>query len=263
MYLTDLTDVLRAVELAVVEVAGWQIRGRRDGEQMDGVKSIICHHTAGPATGDTPSLDVVIHGRPGLGGPLSQLYLSRAGVWHVVAAGKANHAGQVDRIEHSNAWAIGVEAEATGVDAWPPAQFVSYVTGVAALALHYKLSVGAVLGHKEVAVPVGRKVDPNFNMTTFRALVDREMRERVGRDHPRPPAPVVLERYLKQRFIMMHGNDVRAVQRAVDCRPDGWYGPDTKACVRSFQRRRHLVDDGIVGPVTARALGLVWKGPSR
>jgi peptidoglycan hydrolase-like protein with peptidoglycan-binding domain len=262
MYLTELVDVLRAVDLTVVETADWQTRGRRGGEQLDGVRSIICHHTAGPATGDTPSLSVVIHGRPGLSGPLSQLYLSRAGVWHVVAAGKANHAGQVDNVDHSNAWAIGIEAEATGTDAWPPAQYMSYARGVAALAAHYKLSVGAVLGHKEVAVPAGRRIDPNFNMTTFRALVDREMRERAGRDHVRPSAPV-LKRYLKVRVLMMHGADVKAVQRLVGARQDGWYGSLTRSAVRAVQRRHHLADDGVVGPVTARALGLIWKGPSR
>ena len=52
MYLTDLADVLRAVELTVVETLGWRTRGRRDALHLDGVKSIICHHTAGPSTGD-------------------------------------------------------------------------------------------------------------------------------------------------------------------------------------------------------------------
>jgi hypothetical protein len=37
MYLTDLADVLRAAELTVVETLGWRTRGRRGGEQMDGV----------------------------------------------------------------------------------------------------------------------------------------------------------------------------------------------------------------------------------
>jgi hypothetical protein len=31
-----------------------------------------------------------------------------------------------------------------------------------------------VLGHKEVATPTGRKVDPNFDMPAFRGRVDEE-----------------------------------------------------------------------------------------
>lgn len=37
--------------------------------------------------------------------------------------------------------------------------------------------------------------------------------------------------------------------------PDGVFGPMTETAVRNFQRSQHLVDDGIVGPITWRALG--------
>jgi peptidoglycan hydrolase-like protein with peptidoglycan-binding domain len=73
----------------------------------------------------------------------------------------------------------------------------------------------------------------------------------------------VLKRYLKLRVPMLHGDDVKAVQRKVGVRVDGWYGTDTRGQVRIFQRRHGLDADGIVGPNTARSLGLTWKGPSR
>ena len=38
---------------------------------------------------------------------------------------------------------------------------------------------------------------------------------------------------------------------------DGRYGPATEAAVRAFQRRTGLLVDGIAGPVTLEALGLV------
>lgn len=74
MMLTDLASILRTADLDVVEVDGWQTRGH-DG--MKSVKGILIHHTAGPATGDFPSLNVVRDGRPDLVGPLAQLGLGR------------------------------------------------------------------------------------------------------------------------------------------------------------------------------------------
>lgn len=161
-YLTDLPDVLRSAGLPVEVMPDWltNVHG-----PMDTIRTIMCHHTAGPPTGDRPSLNVVRYGRPGLDGPLSQTFLTRAGVWVVVSAGLSWHAGVVDSVKHDNYRSIGVEAEATGRDAWPTAQYSSYVRGVRAMADHYRAEV---IGHKEAARPVGRKIDPNFDMNRFR-----------------------------------------------------------------------------------------------
>ena len=88
--LTDLADILRGAGLAVVERPGWRTRGHG---QMSGVRCVVLHHTAGPATGEAPSLGVVENGRPGLTGPLAQLVLGRSGTWYVVAAGLCHHTG--------------------------------------------------------------------------------------------------------------------------------------------------------------------------
>lgn len=168
MLLTDLADVLRRGGLDVEEMAGWRDRGQG---QMSGVRTIMCHHTAGAPSGEAPSLNTVMFGRPGLEGALSHLVLGRSGTWYVVAAGLCWHAGVTFTSDQANAWAIGIEAEATGVDAWPNEQYRSYVRGCRVLADHYQVPVDRVLGHKEVAKPAGRKIDPNFDMNAFRRAI--------------------------------------------------------------------------------------------
>lgn len=162
-------DVLRAAGLTVVEVAGWRTRGR----ELTAIRGGVVHHTATSSTarGDYPTLALVRDGRVGIPGPLSQLGLGRSGTWYVIASGRANHAGVVHSrfaTTHANDYSIGVEAEHPGKGTWPAAQYSAYVRGCAALGRHYGITW---YGHKEVAAPAGRKVDPTFDMTIFRASV--------------------------------------------------------------------------------------------
>lgn len=177
LMLTDLADVLRNANLNVIELAGWKTRGH-DG--MKSVRSIIAHHTAGPSNGDFPSLETVRDGRPDLEGPLAQLGLGRTGTWYVIAAGRCYHAGEtIDNSLFANSYAIGIEAEGTGIPTddidhkyWPEVQWRSYVRGVRALQTAYEVPTKRVMGHKEIAAPLGRKSDPNFSMKEFRAALE-------------------------------------------------------------------------------------------
>lgn len=168
MMLTNLATLLRAGGLKVTEVAGWKTRGHG---QMTSVEAIVCHHTAGPKTGNYPSLAVVRDGRTGLAGPLSQLGLGRDGTVYVIAAGVCYHAGATFETWQNNWHAIGIEAEATGTDDWPAVQYQAYVKLCAVLRRGYDVPNARVLGHKEVAKPKGRKPDPNFDMAAFRSAV--------------------------------------------------------------------------------------------
>jgi hypothetical protein len=173
MMLTTLADIVRGAGLTVVEVDGWKTRGH--GALVD-VKTVVCHHTATPATarGDYPSLAVVRDGRSDLAGPLCNLGLSRTGVVYVVAAGVAYHAGVVLDPSYGNTHSIGIEAENPGDGSpWPAAQVDAYARLCAALVKGYGLTVARVLGHKEVCSPKGRKDDPDFDMVAFRAAVTR------------------------------------------------------------------------------------------
>jgi hypothetical protein len=204
----NLADVLRNAGLPVVEISGWKTRGHGE---LSLVASLVCHWTAGALTGETPSLNVVIHGRTGLPGPLSQLYLSRSGVWYTVASGIAYHAGDVIDPVYSNPKALGIEAEYhPNQGAWPVAQLESYARGCAAIANAYRLATERVRGHYEVARPLGRKPDPNNldgGMPNFRQRVQRY------RDNPEPPQPEIPEEKLKSLVLAKNQNG-----------PDHWVG---------------------------------------
>src|SRR5262252_7633372 len=105
-----LPNVLKAAGLNVTLVDGWENRGRGDVGQIFG---ILCHHTAGPKTGNIPSLDILIKGRQDLPGPLAQLGLARDGTYFIIAAGKCNHAGPGNwkGVTNGNTHFIGIEAE--------------------------------------------------------------------------------------------------------------------------------------------------------
>lgn len=181
-----LADVLRNAGLSVREIPGWESRGHGD---IGDILGVLLHHTAGPATGNYPSEQVVVNGRPDLEGPLANLGLARDGTWIVIAAGIAWHAGTGSipwcPTDQGNQHLIGIEAESTGLGPspngdWTAAQRDSYPRGVAALLKHLNLPATRTIGHKEWAPT--RKIDPAFwDMDAFRAQVNTLMTE--------PPKP--------------------------------------------------------------------------
>jgi hypothetical protein len=117
---TGIADRLRAAGLPVVECDGWQTRGSDSFSPAGSVN----HHTAGPASGSTPSLGTVINGRPDLSGPLANVLQSREpdgnDIAYVVAAGRANHAGEGGwRGLSGNSSVYGLEIEHTGTEPLP------------------------------------------------------------------------------------------------------------------------------------------------
>ena len=249
----------RAVKAAGVkykQASGWRSRGRG---AMGSIASIMCHHTAGPASGNTPSLNVVTHGRPGLSGPLAQLFLARDGTVILVAAGRANHAGRVSSNRYSNSHSIGIEAEATGVSSWPAAQVDAYAKLCKALIDEFNLPVSRVIGHKEAAVPRGRKIDPNFNMNGFRKKVGGakggvSQEGGGGSTYKTVNKTAPLGLYDKDA---KHHTRIRDWQRDAlgytGKNADGFFGPGTERDTKALQRQLGVKDDGIVGESTMSA----------
>jgi N-acetyl-anhydromuramyl-L-alanine amidase AmpD len=205
-----------------------------------------------------PSLNTIMNGRPDLSGPLAHLGLGRDGTFYVVAAGRCNHsgAGVWNGVTGGNSHFIGIEAENTGLPndlPWPDVQMQAYQHGVAAILNHINRTADWCAGHKEFALPHGRKTDPSFDMAEFRLAV-------AGILSGREPALVQIPSAEPQKTDGSQGRAtlrrpisdelVKVLQTKLHLQQDGVFGANTEAAVRAFQRDHGLVPDGIVGPRT-------------
>src|SRR5690606_41782567 len=81
------------------------------------------HHTAGPASGNAPSVAISAYGRSDLPGALCNVLQGRADTAYVIAAGRANHAGRGGwRGLSGNSSVYGLEVEHTGYATGPRAE---------------------------------------------------------------------------------------------------------------------------------------------
>lgn len=255
--LTWLPKVLEDAGLKVATVDGWELRGG----EMGTVRGVICHHTANPRRDlNMPSLKVLRDGRSDLPGPLAQLGLGRDGTYYVIAAGRCNHAGSGlwNGVARGNSHFIGIEAENSGRDddfPWPTVQLDAYQRGVAAILRHLKLDAGCCAGHKEYALPLGRKPDPSLDMPGFRSAVARILSGEAPPPLLIPPVePTPSPKVGAPRPTLRRGSPeeqwIRELQMLLGVAVDGMFGGKTEAAVRAFQRSQNIVPDGIVGPKT-------------
>lgn len=255
-WLTDLADVARRTGYPVVEVPGWKSRGHGPQPDVDGV---VCHHTAG-----WNDMHIVRDGRPGLNGPLSQIWLRHDGKIYIVAAGRCWHNAPSTSLGHTNSRSVGIEAENDGKAPWPAAQLDSYLRLCAELCRAYQLPVSTVRGHKEVN---RGKPDPHsLDMTEFRAAVAAFLK--AG---PSKPAISWTETLVKDLPTLRVGDDnydvktvrgclfargfvpVAAYQHAAQLR--AWleqtkFDQQLSTLVAGFQDEQGLDDDSVVGPMT-------------
>lgn len=162
---------LRDWGLTVHETAGWRTRGSSDFAPQ----GHVIHHDVIP---DQPGRQdhvpgIIIGGRSDLPGPLANFWLEVDGDVHLVAAGKANHAGVGGwrgLTENRQVW--GTEANNMGTPAtpWPDVQLEAWYRLCAATCEFSGFSPVMVCGHKEWAPT--RKTDPHsINMAGFRTRV--------------------------------------------------------------------------------------------
>lgn len=164
-FMTRIPSDLARFGLRVELVPGWQTRG----SSSFAPGGVTCHWTAGPrGTTGRPSLNICTNGRPGIPGPLCNLYLARDGTCVVVAAGRANHAGVGGfRGLVGNSAVYGIEAESGGDGDWTPAQREAYPRLVAALLSGLARDASWAHGHHEWAPT--RKIDVRDLMPAIRS----------------------------------------------------------------------------------------------
>jgi hypothetical protein len=214
LWLDDLADALTSQGIPVVEVDGWQDRGRPSSSGQFDPTGLICHHTAGSSSAsDQQELNVILSGNSSAPGPISQLMIGREfeGVY-VVAAGRANHGGQglapwISENDKSdgNAHTVGIEVCNNGIgEYWPDWQTNIYARTVIALNVRYGFPIEHTLNHYEFAQPYypGSKCDPAgpwqrqpdlddgcFEMTWPLELWRSFCMEFAGGGVPLPPIP--------------------------------------------------------------------------
>lgn len=139
-------------------------------------RGVIVHHDASSSkSGNNGALSVILNGRPGIPGPLSQFQIARDGTVHLITTGRANHAGTGKwswiPSNQGNAYAWGIEAANNGIgEAWSREQLEAYyILCAALLAWMETADTSRVIAHKEYAQ--GRKSDPRFDMDEFRKRV--------------------------------------------------------------------------------------------
>lgn len=204
----NLPKLLRDAGLKVVEIDGWQTRGRPLSTGGFAPVGVLNHHT-GAFDGMGDAVDdlayarwMFLTGRRDLPAPLCNLSISAEGVVYVGAAGRANHAGTAKASGtvaggDGNRLYVGIEWMLSGTQAIPKVMYNAGVvvnavltkevlkTSVQTISCHYQTSV---TGKWDIGDPSGipfngKKV---LDVAKFRARVAVARRETVDFDWFQP-----------------------------------------------------------------------------
>lgn len=181
-----LPSALRAEGATVKVVAGWQDRGRPASTGGFDPYATGWHHTGTKTSmaNPCPTLHTCIVGRPDLAGPLCAALIGYDGIIHVIAAGRANHAGKSNGVGplfvgDGNTQMVGFEIDYDGTQAMSPQQYEASIMAGAACERHFGHGENYCLGHKEWSVT--GKWDPGgYNMNSMRADVGARLQSSPG-----------------------------------------------------------------------------------
>jgi hypothetical protein len=189
--IVQVRDRLRSRGFTVVEVAGWENRGR--GEFLE-VRGQFNHHDAFPArTGHAGGLRTCTFGRSDLPNSLCMFYLGSDGVVYVVAARVSWQTGSAmwKGVSAPNSRWCGIEARNDGVgESWPKVQLDAYAALNEETCKAFGFGADMLPDHKEAAVPRGRKPDRyGIDPVAWRARIAAALHGTPVPAPPPPPAP--------------------------------------------------------------------------
>jgi hypothetical protein len=168
LYLTGLSQWLRAAGLRVIEYDGWQTRARSSGGyNKPAPLCIMWHHTASNPSSDGQQ-DASYCAVGAEDAPLANIYIQRDGTVWVLAAGATNTNGKGKSLRFSrgtvpqdsmNSYAVGFEVANNGVgEQWPQAQVDAYFAASNAINAALGNRPDDIASHWEYAPD--RKIDP-------------------------------------------------------------------------------------------------------
>lgn len=195
MQISWLADVLTEAGVEVVEEGDWL--NRSAGSSFDPI-GVLWHHTAATVTSPDnphPALDICINGRSDLPGPLCQALVDYNGVFHLISANRANHAGESggsgpipagDGNTLMVGWEIDYAGDQSGTGGpeqeMSQARYDASVKATAAVLSKLGNDASYARGHRETST--SGKIDPSYiDLDAMRADVAAAM----GDEAPEPP----------------------------------------------------------------------------
>jgi len=183
-WITWLADALRAEGCKVKEYEGWKDRGRPSSTGAFAPHALLLHHTGTKtsATNPCPTLSTCVHGRSDLPGPLCHVLIGYDGTCHVIAAGRANHAGECNGngptyAGDGNEQMVGFEIDYSGSQAVSDVQADAVGRAATAVLRKLKRDESYCRGHKETSTT--GKWDPGRHGASDPAYDMGEVRKRI------------------------------------------------------------------------------------
>lgn len=185
-WITWLADALRAEGCKVQEESGWKNRGRPTSTGQFEPYAAGVHHTASTSSSSNPhpTLKMCINGRSDLPGPLAHVVICYDGTCHVIAAGRANHAGESNGngplySGDGNEQMVGFEVDYNGTQNMSSAQYDATIRASAAVVRHFQNDHSFTRGHEEWSTT--GKWDPGgYSMDSIRADVKARLAGAAG-----------------------------------------------------------------------------------
>lgn len=185
----------RAAGLKVIEVEGWENRGRPASTgHYDPDEGVTNHHTGSTSSPSNPgpTLRTLIAGRPDLPGPLAPWSVRYDGTVVVIAAGRCNHAGAVGKRvpfaalgADGNAIFMGDEVDTNGTQTLPAAQRHAIAVTNAVYLEHMNRGPDRVHRHADIS-GTGKWDIGNISTAALRSEAKRALKQLRKPPKPKP-----------------------------------------------------------------------------